>query len=538
MLSRHRRAATLVAAVVVAGSVVRIIGLHHGQGRILFHPDVRKQALVVREIRRGNLKISRLFKRDYQLTGYPYGAAHLTGRVIRWLSPGKEIRKRLLEQSLWKWAVYLRYFSVATIMAAFAVAGVALAKELGWAAAVLTSFLLVLEPLNVQYSHYGMNDVPLVAALLLAWLCSGGMHRESARLPLFSFFCGFCLGLGTGIKYQAVLGAVLAAVPWLACLRSKGWRWAVASALALLLGAAAGMACTMYLLMTEPDHFFEAVPKFMAWQSHILTVDEPLFAHARDGMLPRNALWLARLFLARGLWVLLPGALWALHRVLPGKKDEPHHVRGMVMSALLFCLVMAATLVISREKMRENDALTIIPFLTVISGLMLSRLLRARHSFPARVAATAALPAMTVLLVVFGVTSVMDSLALSRTDTRRLAREWCRANLPIGSKVVSEYYTLPVRKEGVTDIKTIYLCTGRGQEKILAGEADYLVASSLSHSRFFDRLSPYFDLDFQVWYEDLGERHERVAVFRDRELLYAQPVVTVYARRSPERAKE
>jgi hypothetical protein len=149
--------------------------------------------------------------------------------------------------------------------------------------------------------------------------------------------------------------------------------------------------------------------------------------------------------------------------------------------------------------------------------------------------AAVALLGMMVLLFMFAATSVLDSLALSRTDTRHLSREWCRENIPVGTKVVSEYYTLTVKKKGVTDIKTIYLCTDRGQEKILAGEADYLVASSLSHSRFFDRLSPYFDLDFQVWYENLEEQYKCIAVFRDRELLYAQPVLTVYARRSQEK---
>lgn len=519
--SLGRGLAVALVAASLAG-LVRGIGIRHGEPSLIFHPDVSKQAAVARLVFLGKLNLAERYRTNHELAMYPYGTAVLTGWGVR-LVRHTPLGARAADWSPWQWALRLRCFSLATACLAVACFGLLETGRLGLPATALAALLLAVEPYSAQYSHYGMNDVPLAALLILAWLAATRMPTESPRFPTASLACGFCVGLAVGVKYQAVLGLVFPAVAWWFARRAqpRAWRWRAPVAVAL--GLLPGVFLTVPQLHA-PGMLAEALPEFFAWQANISGESLPLADKAW-----RNLRLFARFALDKGLWLLLPALALAALRAL--RRDADAATRLRVATAAAFPLVLLAVFAGCRDFLRSNDMVALTPFLVLLAGIgVATRGAASRHM---RLAVAVSRLCLAALLVRWSVTSFRDSTALRRPDTRERAQAWCRANLPPGSRVLLERYTLPVNAEGIAEQTVRSFASRQAAADLAAGEWDYIVASSLSHDRFSDPLSPYHNTEAAELYRDLFGSLRLRAAFRDRELFFAHPEITVWSRRSP-----
>lgn len=511
----------VVLLVLVTGMTVRLIGIRHGAPDLIFHPDVSKQAALACAVFTGEKPLRKLFPSNYELTIYPYGSPVLTGRLHRLFgaAPSSATGRAAV---LWEWAVRLRYFSVVVFLATVGLLLLTRRPRPGPVPALLTGLLIVLEPLNAQLSHYGMNDVPMVSLLLLAWMSAGAMERERAAVPAWSFSAGFLLGLAFGVKYQAILGGVFLLVGWWGLWCRKGWLGMLASVCAAAAGFAVGIWLTMPLLVQDPGYFFQELPKFLSWQANILGEKLPLAEKAL-----RNLRIMIGSLMAPPAWILVCGIAAGFLRPAGGAGSSPEWRQRF--SALLFCAGLGTTLVAGRDFMRPNDVLPLLAFMTVLFGDVLTAPPSGRGG--KRLRELFMLGAM-VAVAAFATVTVRDSLALARTDTRERARDWCRAHLPSSAVVLLERYSLPSGRPDITEIEVRHLSQkviGRLPDGRLA---DHAVVNSFAHRRYLDRASPLFDESIAALYRDLEVEWEEVARFTDRELIHAQPEVRVVRRRN------
>ncbi len=517
MRLRWTRGALLCVLPLACGLTLRLIGLRHGEPDLIFHPDVAKQAQVAVKAVAVGRDVRDLYRDNVELTLYPYGTAVLAGHgqaLYRTITG----RPGLAAAHRWCHAVALRYVAIGLYLLAVALLLPPLARQTTWLTAGVTGLLLLAEPHNAQLSHYGMNDVPLVASLLLAWVCALRLAEAPRTNWLPAGLCGLCLGIGFGIKYQAVLGGLLPFAALLLVWRRQGtWR-AVIAAAAVAAAFVAGACYAQPLLVRDPAYFFGKLPEFMRWQASILGTPVPASVRV-----PRNLQVLWNLLTASGRWFLLFGAAGFAWRVLRTRDRRPF--AWLVMSGLALSALLLLLTVTGRDFVRPNDLLPVYAFLALAcAGLLADRQL------PRPVLATVWVAA-GLSLATFGSVAVRDSLALARPDTRVRARDWCRANLPVGASVIREAYVLPVERSDLREVPRRYLADSDSADHIRAGTGDFLITSSLASGRFFDPLSAYYDAERQKVYRAIATHYERAAIFHDRELLHAHPTITVYRRR-------
>lgn len=370
-------------------------------------------------------------------------------------------------------------------------------------------------------SHYGMNDVPLASLILLAWVGSAHIGRESWRYPWISLLTGLVLGLGFGIKYQAALGGLFPLVAAAGLLRSGNYRHAASSLAAVGVAGLIGVLWTSPMLREDPGYFISGFGEFMAWQANIM--GEPLAWHAK---LARNTSALLGLLTGRGHLLLLMLAGVGSVRAW---RFEPAWRRPLG-AAWLFSGVLLLAVLTGRDIVRINDLMPVWPLAMLSLGLGLaagSRGVGQKDKGLLFLRITG-----FILLGWFAAGAWMDAAALQRPDTRERARMWCREHLQPGEHLVRERYTLRLEMDGVQETSVRYLASSEGRRLIEKGRADVLVASSLAYGRFFDKTMPYYNEASQQVYLSLTNHYDRAVVFADRDLPFAHPSVEIFRLRS------
>ena len=306
----------------------------------------------------------------------------------------------------------------------------------GAAAGLVAGALLAVAFLPVHYSHLALNDVPTVAGVCLTLVGVAGIHRHG-RLRDYAL-AGAALGLACATKYTAgiLLVTVLAAG-----LLAPGMRWR-GLALAGVLAAAAFLLANPYALL-DPDAFREGISR----QSEASGDGGGKLGLATDS----GVLY----YLGTATWGLgwLP-ALAALGGAAGLVLRDRRLAAVLVPAPLLFLAFMG-----TQDRFFARWLLPVYPLLCLLAGwatvaaaVWLAARLKRR---PALVTGV-----LGLLLCLQGlVFSVHNGIALSRPDTRELAREWMVANVPIRSKVVVEPF-LPAA--WAADAQSVREGTGNG----------------------------------------------------------------------------
>jgi len=509
-----------LAGILAGGWSLRHTGIDHGRPHLVYHPDVAKQTLVAARLFRGPLDIPALYGGDFRRALYPYGTAVMLGYGAR-AAAAIAGSDTLGEVHRWVWALRMRYLASLLFLAATAAACLFMRARFGPLPALLGALFLATEAVIVQYSHYGMNDVPLAALLLLAWAAAGMMPREHRHVPVFSALTGLALGLAFGAKYQAALAGLFPLAAWIGFAERKGMLWLLLSVAGVAAGGLAGMLFACPVLASDPGYFIDTFPDFMRWQANIMGVSLPF--HLK---LVRNVQEFGLMLWPAGRWVLPVGIVWAA--LSAGSRRAPDEERLPILAAAVFCAVLTVILLVSRDFVRSNDLVPILAFGAVLLAVPAGRALAAFGDPRWRAGSIAALLLSLGVVSVITENSVADSMALARPDTRERAQRWCIENLPPGARVVRERYTLPTGRDDVTEYRCRYLADSPVEKRVRRKRCDFVITSSLAHARFFDRRSPYYSEQNQAIYGFLRANYERVAVFQDRDLYFAHPVVEIY----------
>lgn len=158
-------------------------------------------------------------------------------------------------------------------------------------AGLMGAVVLGVAPLHVEYSHFGLTDVPLtligVIVLWSAWRMSelqGEEATDKRRLVVRALVCGLFVGMAAATKYN---GAALILVPAMAwCVQPwrerlkdkaarKGWiAWGVGALAAIGLGAAVGFAmCAPYVLL-DWNTFYGDIKRQLIGQDPVSSLGE------------------------------------------------------------------------------------------------------------------------------------------------------------------------------------------------------------------------------------------------------------------------
>ena len=320
-------------------------------------------------------------------------------------------------------------------------------RALGPAAGLLAAALLAVNLLHVQLSHLGVNDVPAAFFMVAALLPTIGLlERPSARGLLLAGLLG---GLAAATKYN--FGIVLA-VPLAICAvhavraplspesgrrDERGWapcapvgaRWLVLLGPLLLgLGALVGFVVGMP----------EAIWSFPDVRDGMIRQAE-LGARRWPGQTPDPVLLLygTTLVQAFGPPALLSAAL-GLAFLLRRRPDL-----GLALAAgpLAYLAVMGG-----KALFFARFALPLVPFACLFAAYGLIRLWARVGAARARVA-VATLACLAVLGPPAFLSARLDLLA-QQPDTRVEARQWVLANIPRGTRLAAQIFSLPLGREG------------------------------------------------------------------------------------------
>ena len=288
------------------------------------------------------------------------------------------------------------------------------------AVALLAAAQLAVRSLHVRESHYVLTDVPVTALTTLAlWLTVRAARLRT--LPAYAW-AGAACGLAAAAKYNGGLVLVALATVWVINERTAVGRGRKA-ALALAAAAAAFLLAAPYTVLDMPaflDGFAAQFSRFaaprggdVAWRIYV--------KHLTPQWSPW---WMPAAVLGAAL------ALWRSHTrraYLP-----------MIVFAASFFFVLS-----THWPMFGRYALPLLPPLCVLTALAVVeavKVVQGRVAALRRPAASRALWVTVVLVALVAPTieTVQWLDGLKRVDTRTMAADWLKDNLPRGTRVAVE----------------------------------------------------------------------------------------------------
>jgi hypothetical protein len=305
-------------------------------------------------------------------------------------------------------------FTLARVLSA--VLGAAAVGFLVWAGrrlfdlrvGLVAGALLAVAFLPVHYSHLAVNDVPALAPLCLSLVGVAGVYR-SGRLADYAL-AGAALGVACATKYTA--GIVLLCL--LAAARENRLRGLT---LAGALAVAAFLVANPYALL-DPGAFRAG----LAEQSQASSDGGGKLGLVGDS---GHLYYLATLTWGLGWLPVVAAAAGAVGLWLRDRRLA----LVLVPAPLIFLLFMGA-----QDRFFARWLLPIYPLLCLLAAWAAVEM--ATRLRPGRAWAVAA---VAVLLCAQGlVFSVHNDVVLARDDTRALARAWMVENIPEGDRVVIE----------------------------------------------------------------------------------------------------
>ncbi|MBX5469240.1 MAG: glycosyltransferase family 39 protein [Thermoleophilaceae bacterium] len=286
---------------------------------------------------------------------------------------------------------------------------------------LLAAALVACAFLPVFYSHQALNDVVTLAPLTVG-LVGCLLVYERGR-PLDYALAGGAIGVATATKYTA--GAMLVTLAAAALLRLRDRRDALP---ALARGTALAAACCLAGFLALNPYALADLSTFKA-QLHGQSETAGGLAKLGQDDVPGWLYYLWTLTWGFG-WVPLLAAVGGTAAAL--RSDWRRALLLVSFPAVLFVYMGAQARFFARWLLPAYPALAILAAYGMVR-LVDSAPLR-RRARPALLLAAAA-----VALVAQGlVSSVRVDSVLARADTRTLAREWMRRNVPAGAGLVAE----------------------------------------------------------------------------------------------------
>ena len=407
-------------------------------------------------------------------------------------------------------------------------------------AALASALLLAVAFLHVRDSHYAVNDVPATLLLMVSFFFAvrvysppfpkreGGQGRLGLEKPYL--LSGLFLGLAVATKYNVGIGAVAILAAHLLSRRASGWDRRLRPHIPLV---GAGIASLLAFVAANPfalldyQTFFQQFAGQYAWASDPYDTSD----------LSMGGVILRALSVGTSPWILgasiLGLGLLALRR--PGK------------ALLVGCFPLAylAFFLLGSSLFYARFALPVVPFVALLAGYAAVSLVDALHSWGWRWAVGGWAIALMVAPPLL-VDAKHDSL-LRAEDTRLQLARWVESNVPPGSKIAVEGYSLVDfwgRKVGFKKLEYSWQVNPSLRvnplEYYRREKFDYLVASSFVYGRY--HLDAQAHADAVHYYRQLEQEYPLVVAFHPtpdgRELPFVMddeitPIWTVLERNRP-----
>jgi hypothetical protein len=315
---------------------------------------------------------------------------------------------------------------VATIAAVSALT----ARLSGRVAGLVAASAMAVTPIAVMDAHYVKHDVPVTLLIVLVHVYIARILMSGAAARRDVWITGALAGLAMSTHYYAVfvvlpIAAVLLTqpgVPWRDRLRD---------------GVRAGLAATIVFLAASPF----LLPELATAWVDITQNREIVMSRATEqaGSFPSMGAYI-RLLNAFKVPMLLV-AMWTLLCLQGG-------VRRRVLLLALFPVTFF--FFISNTVPATRYLNPLLPFIALLTGVAI-------HGFPSVNTQTGKWVNRSLMLLVpmaFGlITSVELGSFFSQADTRTLAQRWIEAQVPSGSTVLIQPYSVPLRqsREGLVE---------------------------------------------------------------------------------------
>lgn len=302
-------------------------------------------------------------------------------------------------------------FLGALAVALLAIAGARLFEDKRVGA--LAGALLAVAFLPVHYSHFALNDVPTLAPLCASLIGIAGIYRTGRTREYV--LAGVALGVAIATKYQA--GIVLVT------LVAAAFASPVVHARVRNLALALGLLCAGFLAANP-----YALLDHQAFREALEKQTETAGEEGGKLGLANTSGW--RYYLGTFTWGFgwLP-SLFALGGAVALGVRQRRLALLLAPAPLLLFLYLG-----EQARFFARWMLPIYPILCLLAAYAAVALVDRLRVRPAL-----ALGALSVLLLAQGlVFSVHNDLVLARADTRWVAREWMKANIPAGENIVME----------------------------------------------------------------------------------------------------
>jgi 4-amino-4-deoxy-L-arabinose transferase-like glycosyltransferase len=428
--SRGRDTTLLLSCVLLLSLLVRLWGSGFGlPAYTRYHPD--EHALVTRAA-------AILWTGDWNLQRFNYPAfyAYLqalayAGYFLWGASRGlwNEVPRFTLPQYYLVGRMLTALAGVATVLVVYQIAQISFRRR----ASLLAAALLGGSYLHIIHSHYATFDVMVGLLAALTLLFSILIRRR--RQAHWYLLAGLCAGLAGATKYNGAITLVMPLVAHVLSTRWGEWGW-LDGRLAL-----AGGGFLLGFLGGNP-FALSNLPAFLNGLAQVLHhygTEQPGF----EGR--GNWRWYIHIFFtsADSLWVGtglagLVGLVWREWR------------KGL----LLLAFPLAYYVIISGFVVRfERNAVPLLPFLALGGGWLLdvagdrlaslvTRKSEGRDRNPAW--SDGIVVFSLALLLALPLTAALGlDLALSQVDHRELAGRWLEENIPQGTRVAIEHYSIP-----------------------------------------------------------------------------------------------
>jgi 4-amino-4-deoxy-L-arabinose transferase-like glycosyltransferase len=289
----------------------------------------------------------------------------------------------------------------------------------GHRVALVAAALLAVAPMHVRESHYILTDVPMTALATLAlWFAVRAARLATVRAYAWA---GAVSGLAAAAKYTGGVAFAELAAAWLVNerhARDRGPKIAAAAG-GTALGFLVGAPYTLFDMPAFLDGFAAQFSRFAA---------------------PSHAGSPAWLLYAKHVWmdgpVVFVFALAGIVLVLARRSTRATWAPVVAFLAAYFYVLSTHSHVFGRYALPLLPALSVLAAATAIEVIDVG--VHARVL--ARPAGRFAVPAVVLLALLYGpVTDTVDWLNQQKhADTRTIAADWLKANVPRGTRVAVE----------------------------------------------------------------------------------------------------
>jgi 4-amino-4-deoxy-L-arabinose transferase-like glycosyltransferase len=474
----------LISAFLVVAFVLRAWGARFGLPEYVYHPD--EHAIVDRAaaiLRTG----------DYSPHWFNYPSVYIYLQALSYIPYFLISAARGFGNTIPDPAPYGFYFA-GRLMTAFVgaltvpVVYALGARLFGRRTGLLSCTLLTFWLLHVVHSHYVTTDVPAAFFVTLSLLFCG-LLIQTADMR-YTVLAGLVAGLAASTKYPAAVTLLPVVVAQVLSRSTREWQ-TLARRLGLTLAAFAGgfLLGTPYAVL-ELNTFLSSLASVLGH-----------YGASQPGFEGGTAwLWYLRETLTSADAVIvglgLVGIVWAVVK----------HRRG---DLVLLSFLVPYYLLISLWRVRfERNLVALLPLLAVLAARILVHAVSWMTSKWAglRRWEVPVLLCVTALVLVAPAKAAIDfESAISQRDHRTLAAEWVNANVPAGSKIVTEAFSIPLDEERF-DVVELVRIDSEDLEWYLDQGVEYVIVSD-GHWRTLFREPESYAREIATYNEILAHSH-------------------------------